>query len=364
MLRRALVVLALLSGSAQAAEIEVPAEPGAAQAVFERGALSDGDRVILAPGAHGVLLIDARRFDPPVTVSGAGAVLDRLILRNSAGLIVEDLAVIPRDLDGPGEAMVEVQGGEAVHLHNLTVATVRDSAGWDAAAWRRWARHGIVLSGKDIRVTDSWIHNVRHGLLSLADGAWVENTRVEHFSGDGMRGLGSNSTFLGNTIRECVDVDDNHDDGFQSWSIDLLGTPGGGVVRNVRLENNLIENGTHPMACTLQGIGMFDGFYEGWVIRGNRIVVNNWHGITVMGARNVRIEGNIVVDAQPGEPGPPWIAVTAHKDGRLSDDTVVAGNVTQPWRGGPDSPFKPTQPGVTWLDNHSVQTAEEALRGP
>jgi len=140
-----------------------------------------------------------------------------------------------------------------------------------------------------------------------------------------------------------------------------LGTPGGGVVRNVRLEDNVIENGTHPMACTLQGIGMFDGIYEDWVIRGNTIVVNNWHGITVMGARNVLIEDNIVVDAEPGEPGAPWIAITAHKDGRLSENSTIQGNTTQPWRGGPNSPFKQPQPGVTLLENRVVETAEEAL---
>jgi hypothetical protein len=220
----------------------------------------------------------------------------------------------------------------------------------------------VVIGSPDSSITESVIRNVRHGVEANADGVRVADNLIEFFTGDGIRGLGDDSVYVGNTIRTCIKADDNHDDGFQSWSVDAQGRPGQGVVRNVRVENNIIENGDHPLRCALQGIGLFGGFYEDWVIRGNRIIANHWHGVTVMGARRVEVSDNIVVDSHPGAPGPPWITITAHKDGTLSEDNVIAGNVSQPWSGGSrHTLFSQPQPGVQLRNNRVVASPEEAL---
>ena len=263
---------------------------------------------MLAPGRHGPLAIGGLRFDPPVTLTaapGRPAILDSLRMTGSAGWRISGLTILPaaaRARDGP---LVRIDNGTGIVLDRLTVASAPDTAAWSAARWVAAARNGVSLTGRDITLRNSLIRNIRHGIQTRAIGARIERNTVDAFSGDGIRALGDNSVYAGNTIRTCVKVDANHDDGIQSWSTDAGGHVGKGVVRNVTIEANLIENGHHRLACQLQGIGLFDGFFQNWTIRGNTVVVNHWHGITVMGGRHVRITGNLAVDSVPGPPGPP-----------------------------------------------------------
>ncbi|MGI9374448.1 MAG: choice-of-anchor Q domain-containing protein, partial [Hyphomicrobiales bacterium] len=80
-------------------------------------------------------------------------------------------------------------------------------------------------------------------------------------------------------------------------------------------------------ACSLQGIGLFDGMFVNWQIENNLIVTDHWHGITVMGAKNVRIINNTVVDPLVGKPTAPWIAITAHKKGMPPRGSIIANNI-------------------------------------
>lgn len=345
----AALAVVLCVSAASAADHLVPAVPGQVQALVSSGRLAPGDRVILEPGRHGPLSIEAVRFDPPVVLTGAAGgkpVLDRLTISRSAGLQVTGLTVMPPAGPADRGALVTVEGSRSITLDRLTIASAGDAGGWSRQDWQRRAWGGVRIDGQDIALTNSFIRIVGHAITSMADGVLVQNNFVELFSGDGIRGLGDNSVYRGNTIETCVDVDGNHDDGFQSWSRDAAGKPGRGVVRNVVFENNVIRNGNHPFTCKLQGVGLFDGIYEDFTIRGNTIIVDHWHGITVMGGRRVTVIGNTVADARPGEPGPPWIAVTAHKDGRPAEDSVVANNTLQRGSVGGGGTFRQPQTGV------------------
>lgn len=355
------------AGAGLAAEHEIAARPGAVQALVESGALAPGDRIVLGDGRHGALSVTGMAFDPPVTLTagpGARPVLDQVVFLNAAGWVVDGVTVMPPSDAGQGGALVRVIESRDIVLDRMHIASAEDTRGWSAATWRQRARSGIYLTGRDITVRRSRLGIVRHGIASRAEGARIEDNVIELFSGDGIRGLGDRSAYVGNTIDTCVDVDGNHDDGFQSWSTGPDGTAGGGVVRDVLVEGNVILNGDHPLTCHLQGIGLFDGFFEDWTIRDNVVVVNHWHGITVMGGRRVRVEGNIVVDSEPGRPGAPWITVTAHKDGRASEDSEISGNVHQPWAGGRNARFAQPQPGVRLAGNRIVRTAAEAYAVP
>ena len=352
--------------SASAAEYRIEARPGALQAFIDSGKLASGDRVVLGPGRHGALTINGRTFSRPVTLvaaEGARPVLDRLQMRGASGWRFEGLAVTPAALGGKGRFLVDIQTSDRVAFDGVSVATADSTSRWSAGKWRENVRSGMFLAGRDITVRNSEIRNVRHGIVARSDGARIEGNVIENFSGDGIRALGDNSIYRGNAIRTCVGTGDgNHDDGIQSWSEDAKGRPGRGVVRNVRIENNVIQNGRHRLACKLQGIGLFDGIYADWTIRGNVVIVDHWHGITVMGGTRVRIEDNIVVDANKARPGPPWITITAHKNGTKSKNSVISGNVTQPWSGGGNRKFKQPQPGVRSSGNRVVETAEAGLR--
>ena len=365
MMRTALVaVLFLFAAPANAVDYRVEATPGRIQALIGSGRLVAGDRIVLGSGRHGAIVIDGLKFNVPVVVTteqGMRPILDRLVIRKSAGWRIEGLSVTPSNDMKSNGALVEIQQGREIYLDRLTVTSADDSSNWSAAKWRKSARNGIMISGRDITVANSLIRNVRHGISSHAVDAKIENNVIEKFSGDGIRGLGDNSDYIGNTIDTCVGVGNNHDDGFQSWSLDSRGRPGKGTVRNVRVERNLIRNGKHRLNCNLQGIGLFDGIYEDWVIRANTVIVDHWHGITVMGARRVLISKNTVVDSNPGSPGAPWITITAHKNGRISEDSVIEQNITQPWAGKRNGQFKQPQPGVRSSGNRTVATPQEAL---
>ncbi|MCG8441644.1 MAG: right-handed parallel beta-helix repeat-containing protein, partial [Caulobacterales bacterium] len=157
----------------------------------------------------------------------------------------------------------------------------------------------------------------------------VSNNLVSNFAGDGMRGNGDFGLFEFNRIENSIFVDENHDDMFQAFV-----TPVGsqGSITGVVLRNNVMisftEDHANPaLRSPAQGIGCFDGFYDDWVVENNLVVVDHWHGITFEGARNVTIVNNTVIDMFDGEPGPSWILVADHKDGRASSGNVVQNNL-------------------------------------
>jgi parallel beta-helix repeat protein len=78
----------------------------------------------------------------------------------------------------------------------------------------------------------------------------------------------------------------------------------------------------------MQGIGCFDGFFVGWVVENNVVITDHWHGISFYGMRDSRIVNNTVIDNVEGQPGPPWIMVTDHKDGTPSSNVVVRNNLS------------------------------------
>jgi parallel beta-helix repeat protein len=144
-----------------------------------------------------------------------------------------------------------------------------------------------------------------------------------------LRGLGNYCTFQYNTVKNCYDVNGNHDDGFQSWSVGPNGVGSGQVVGLVLRGNTIInyEDPNQPHRGALQGIGCFDGTFVDWVVENNVIVTDHYHGITLLGARNCRVINNTVLDRNDGRPGPPWIRVNNHKKGMAPVDCVVRNNL-------------------------------------
>ena len=155
---------------------------------------------------------------------------------------------------------------------------------------------------------------------------------MDGFSADGLRGLGNDGLFEYNLVQNnYVDdsADSNHDDGFQSWSVGPGGV-GTGEVRGVTLRGNIFvndRNPSHPLRSSMQAIGCFDGFFVDWVVENNVVITDHWHGISFLGMRNSRIVNNTVIDMNGTSPGPPWIMVAPHKDGRPSENVVVRNNL-------------------------------------
>lgn len=300
------------------------------------GSVQAGDTVYLRSGYHGELSISGGSNATPIVIAAAPdatPTLRRVLLRRTSGWVLRGLSISPShaptyevstlvDLDGPESANITVEDCE--------LFSVRDSSAWSAADWVANAANGVSVDGPDNVIRRNRLTNVRFGISVSGARVLVSRNVIENFSGDGMRGLGDDGVFEYNEVRNCYDVDDNHDDGFQSWSVGPGGV-GTGEVRGLVLRGNLIVNYTDPAQPhrgTLQGIGCFDGFFVDWVVENNVVITDHWHGITLLGARGSRIVNNTVIDPNAERPGPPWISIGNHKDGTPSSDCVVRNNIT------------------------------------
>jgi hypothetical protein len=346
----ALALLAALPAAARDHHVDLSATEGGsgtAAAPFASlaeaaasGALKGGDRLLLAPGNYGQVRLKGWRFSPALeirSISGARAHMDRLWIQNGQGLVLTDLDVWPRKPQAAGkqEAVVEANASSSgIHFHRLEVRSAPEADGyytWQAEDWlRTWRIRGVRLSGPDMSLTDSRITGVSEGIAAHGDRARILRNEVRGFSMDGMRGFGTDSLFQHNLIRDCIKVDENHDDGFQSWTAPP-GQNGRPEIRNITLDGNRIFEWTgparHPLRCVLQGVAMFDGPYVNWTIQNNLIVVSAPHGIAIAAGRDMQVLHNTVAhpDGTPGKA--PWIRLSDGKRGQPAWNNVVAGNV-------------------------------------
>jgi hypothetical protein len=219
-----------------------------------------------------------------------------------------------------------------VTVENCDIFTVHDATAWSATDWVNVASSGVSVGAARITVRGSRVRNVRFGISVSGADARIQRNLVDGFSADGLRGLGNGGLFeynlvQNNTVEDPPDA--NHDDGFQSWSVGPGGV-GTGEVRGVTLRGNVFLNHrdpNHPLRSSMQAIGCFDGFFVNWVVENNVVITDHWHGISFLGMRDSRIVNNTVIDLDSSSPGPPWIMVAPHKDGRPSQNVVVRNNL-------------------------------------
>ena len=307
----------------------VPSNPG--------GVVKGGDTIWLRTGNHGALATRGYYNTETITIAAQKGHIPELTsiqVRSGSNWALKGLHIQPEpgakkrtliDLDSHG-----YHGPVSdISVEECTLQSIDDSSSWTVENWNKNSCTGINADGTRVTIRNNSLKNVDTGINVGASYALVENNTVVNFSGDGMRGLGSHSRFLNNTIKNCYDVNDNHDDGFQSWSSKDRKV-GRGEVVDITLRGNTFinyEDPDQPHRGTLQGIGCFDGFYRDFVIENNLIVVDHWHGITLLGAKDCRIINNTVIDPEPGKPGPAWIRVGPHKNGDTSSNCIIRNNI-------------------------------------
>lgn len=292
-----------------------------------------GDVLVLRSGYHGSATIRGRNSGEVLirVDNGARATLRNLVFRAAANWRVQGLEISPETAPTFARVtLVRVQSdASGIVVEDCSLYTTLDSGAWTASDWDTRACNGIDVAGPDNVIRGNQLLNVNFGISISGARNRVERNVVENFSGDGLRGLGDYGRFEFNTVKNCYDVNHNHDDGFQSWSVGPGGV-GTGVVRGIVLRGNRIinyEDPGQPHRGTLQGIGCFDGFFEDWVIENNEIRTDHWHGISLYGARNCRIVNNTVVDLNTATPGPPWIRITRHKNRTPSTGNLIRNNL-------------------------------------
>jgi hypothetical protein len=299
-----------------------------------------GATIWLRSGDYGALTVQSAYNTAAITLAveaGAEARFTRVRVVSAQNWVLRGFSVSPAHGSTPSaETIVTVEdhdwSGPAsdVVIDGFDVFTVPDERVWTTRSdWDTQAASGILADGDRVTVRGCRVRNVGYGISVTGVGSRVEHNLVDGFCGDGLRGLGDDEVFEYNLVKNARDVNDDHRDGFQSWSYGSGGV-GTGVVRNVTLRGNVIigyDDPSVPFAGTLQGIGCFDGTYEGWLVENNVVITDHWHGISFYGARDVRIVNNTVLDLASGDPGPPWIMVTDHKDGTPSTSSLVRNNL-------------------------------------
>lgn len=315
------------------------------EAAFASGQLRGGDTLYLAAGAYGGMRLSGVHFDPPLAVQGPGhegpqAHFSWLELQRVSGLALTGLAFWPQG-STPRKKNLLLASPESHNLHFSDFEFRGDKAAeqypsWSKADWLNRKVNGALLRGADIVMQESRFTGLYISLAATGARAKLLGNQISGFSGDAIRVLGDHSRVAGNQIRDCVQVDGNHADGIQSWSLGEDRRPGTGVVTGLQIQSNVIiewvEQGpsrTRPaFGCSLQGIGFFDGMFQDTQIENNVIQVSAFHGITIAGGLNTWIRHNTVLHIrEPGNRKRPWISLRPHKDGHPSVGGVVVNNI-------------------------------------
>jgi len=321
----------------------LPYHPGLALVTVNAGApVKAGDTLWLRDGYHGAVVIQSAYNALPITIAAAPGHVPRLkslLVQSAQNWVLRGLSISPSH--APPLAPITVVNvrdhswfGPAwdVTIDGCDVFTVDDASAWSASDWVNVASSGVGVGADRVTVHASRVRNVRFGISVSGKQARIQDNLVDGFSADGMRGLGDDGLFEYNRVQNNYvgdPPDTNHDDGFQSWSVGPGGV-GTGEVRGVTLRGNVfinVVNPNHPLRSTMQAIGCFDGFFVNWVVENNVVITDHWHGISFLGMRDSRIVNNTVIDLNQVSPGPPWIMVAPHKDGRPSENVVVRNNL-------------------------------------
>lgn len=315
---------------------DLPYDGSNALVIKNKGALvKAGDTLILLAGYHGEFSMQGAYNSAPITVraaDGQKATLSRIFLSAGANWRFQGLEISTvYAATYTTQTLVQIQShgwhgpGRKIVVEDCVLYSVEDTSAWTMDDWNTLACNAVGVSGDCITIRNNDCKNVNFGISVSGNFCEISGNTIENFAGDGLRGIGSDLLFSYNTVKNCYDVNANHDDGFQSWSIND-DPPRERVV----LRGNIIinyEDINQPFRGTLQGIGCFDGFYNDWIIENNLVITDHWHGISLYGAVNCRIVNNTVVDINDVSPGPPWILVNPHKDGTPSRGCVVRNNL-------------------------------------
>lgn len=320
---------------------------------------------MLMDGEHGAVTLYNYPFPASVIIASQrarNAHLESITLTGTtSNLKFRSLSVWPSDYTKVGTDTALVSAAtttSGIQMNNLDVRTDKDAANyqsWSAATWDAHKFNGISLSGINSVVRGSTVTGAYHGIIMAGANAKVFDNLVEGFNGDGMRGTGAKGLFRNNRVINCVVTDDNHDDGFQSWA------PSTGSISGITLDGNTFLEWTgapNPLSCHLQGIGLFDGFFDSFTIINNVVATTAYHGISVYGGRKMIIANNTVVNSLGTPSTTPYIAVFNHKNGTSSSDVTVANNLAMSIRG-----TASTENRVVFVDNTAITSPLTAFQG-
>lgn len=306
-----------------------------------------GDVIYLRNGYHGAPTVTGNYTGAGVTIqpqSGHSPKLKTLVVSNASHWTISDLDISPANagvtLTNSSTLVTLSANSSDITLQRCAIHSVADTVDvmlWTVADWSK-AASGISVDAPRTQLISNTLTNVYFGINvnRAATGSLVTENVITNFSQDGMRGLANNCTFSYNTVQNAylgLADDINHDDAFQSWSVGADGIIGHGTVSNVVVRGNTFiayTNPAQPFKGDLQGIGCFDGMFDGWIVENNLVIPNLWNGIALYGATNCRFVNNTVVKnpLDTTSSFTPWLGVFAHKSGTPASGNTIRNNLS------------------------------------
>lgn len=312
-------------------------------AINKNGVVNGGDTIYLMNGNHGGISISRSINYKSITIAAMNvhkAIVDNVVISASRKWNITGLTVtFPETSSVSGGTMVRIEshgwGGPTrdIIVENCNIfSCTGDPYNWTSDEWNKKARTGISVSSvKNVQILNNDLFNISHGISVSGDSCLVKNNKIINYSCDGMRGIGNYLRFEKNVVKNSYATSGNHNDGFQSWTVGSDGKVGTGVNTGLQLIGNTIvalgyDVPPLPFETYSQGIGCFDGFWDSALVVNNLVITNHWHGITFSGIRNSIIANNTVVGGDTASEST-WIRVSDHKDGRKSQNCIVANNL-------------------------------------
>lgn len=314
-----------------------------AAVVYTKKTLSAGDIIYLMSGDHGDPYIKDMSFNNYVTVkalSGNSPVIKSIQLVNSAYWCFDGIKI-----DGSNNSKIKEQvlfssdvNSHHTKIINSTVSSAESIENWTQSDWYDKVSSGIQIRSDYAYLKNNVIKNTYHALEVRGQYTEVNNNLIDNFAGDAIRGLGSNSTYENNTVRDCYinDYAIQHDDGFQAYSLES--DP---KLSNVIIRNNVFLLFADPVTQfiqdngligdLMQGIIITDGYADGWIVENNIVSNNQDHGISLYGARNCKVQNNTVVQSPlyTDADHVPWIMLTdQNKTGQNNFNNVIRNNIS------------------------------------
>jgi hypothetical protein len=212
-----------------------------------------------------------------------------------------------------------------ITIENCFIASVENSSEWTKDDWNYKAWNGInSVNNSDVIIRNCHLKNINFGINNSSNSKnnLYEYNIIENFSGDALRGHGTNTVIQYNVVKNAYNTNGNHDDMLQAFS----GNPVGLVIRgNIFVA---YTDPSQPFKSKTQGIGCFDGMFYDFIIENNIVATSHWHGITLLGAVNSKIINNTVVDLDNTDSSKPWIMIDDHKNGTPSSNCIIRNNIT------------------------------------
>jgi hypothetical protein len=254
-----------------------------------------GDTILLSGGNYGAGYIVNRSFSSAVTIKSASSVnkahFDSLFLSGSSNLHLEGLDVGHALTPGGAEhvQVVRVQDSEDITLANMSIHGSLDGNPTNDAL-------GLFVSNTiGFKITSSTFQDLGSGAYFERDtGVTISGNSFHTIMSDGLDFGSINDLLIDkNIFTDFHPTATDHADAIQFW---LVGQPAGSS--NINITNNIIFQGS---GTGTQGIFIADGgrfSYDNINIHNNLIYGNDqYHGILVGDAKNVKIIGNTVTSS-------------------------------------------------------------------